>query len=56
MQWVWSAHLWYKNKDACFASINNAMYGIDTGPIVMSVEETMLYKLVLLNVSLHLLS
>lgn len=52
---MWFANLWYKNKDACFASINDITYGINAGAIVVSVEVTMLYKLVLLNVPLHLL-
>lgn len=50
-----SAHLWYENKDARFACINNVTYGINAGSIVMAIEETVLYKLVVLDVLLHAL-
>lgn len=53
---VLTAHLWYETEEAGFAGIDDATYRVDAGAVVVTVEETVLHKLVVLNVPLHALS
>ena len=47
--------LWYNGQNACFLGIDDVSNRVDACSVVMPLKKAMLYELVILNVSLHVL-
>ena len=52
---IHDTYRWEENQEASLSRIDDVSYGVDTGPIVVSLEVAMFNKLVVLDVTLHLL-
>ena len=54
-KYIHDTYRWEEHQEASLSRVDDVSYGVDTGPIVVSLEVAMFNKLVVLDVTLHLL-